>query len=43
MSFVVGVLGGIFAGLLGVGGGVILIPLMVELLKSGKSRPMEPA
>ena len=33
MSFLIGLLAGIFGGLVGVGGGVIMIPLMVRFLK----------
>ena len=33
MSFLIGFLAGIFGGLVGLGGGVIMIPLMVGILK----------
>lgn len=33
MSFLIGFLGGLFGGLLGIGGGIVMIPLMVVFLK----------
>lgn len=36
MSFIIGLATGIFGGLVGLGGGVIMIPLMVSVLKMGQ-------
>lgn len=33
ISFVIGLITGAFGGLIGIGGGLIMIPLMVEVLK----------
>lgn len=38
MSFLIGLLAGVFGGLLGIGGGFVMIPLMVGLLKVGQHR-----
>ena len=38
MSFLIGILAGLFGGLLGIGGGFVMIPLMVGLLKDGQHR-----
>ncbi|HTG00657.1 MAG TPA: sulfite exporter TauE/SafE family protein [Nitrospirota bacterium] len=38
MSFLIGLLAGIFGGLVGLGGGVIMIPLMVSVLKMDQHR-----
>ncbi|HET6515892.1 MAG TPA: sulfite exporter TauE/SafE family protein [Thermodesulfovibrionales bacterium] len=38
MSFLIGLLAGIFGGLVGVGGGVVMIPLMVGTMKTGQLR-----
>ncbi len=38
MNILIGILSGIFGGLVGLGGGVIMIPLMVSLLKLGQHR-----
>jgi len=38
MSFLIGLLAGIFGGLVGLGGGIIMIPLMVGILKMGQHK-----
>jgi hypothetical protein len=38
MSFLIGLLAGIFGGLVGLGGGVVMIPLMVGIMKMGQHR-----
>lgn len=38
MSFLVGLIAGVFGGLLGLGGGVLMIPLMVSLMKLGQHK-----
>ncbi len=38
MSLIVGLTAGIFGGLVGLGGGVVMIPLMVDFLKIGQHR-----
>jgi uncharacterized membrane protein YfcA len=38
MSFLIGLIAGIFGGLVGLGGGVIMIPLMVGFLKLGQHK-----
>jgi len=38
MSFLIGLLAGIFGGLVGVGGGIVMIPLMVGILKMGQHK-----
>jgi uncharacterized membrane protein YfcA len=38
MSWFIGLFAGVFGGLLGVGGGVIMIPLMVKTLQLGQHR-----
>lgn len=38
MSLIIGLLAGAFGGLLGIGGGVVMIPMMVGLLKVGQHR-----
>jgi hypothetical protein len=38
MSFLIGLLAGIFGGLVGLGGGIVMIPLMVGILKMGQHK-----
>ncbi len=38
MSFLIGFIAGIFGGLVGLGGGVVMIPLMVGILKMGQHK-----
>ena len=38
MSFLIGLLAGIFGGLVGLGGGIVMIPLMVGILKVGQHK-----
>lgn len=38
MNLIVGLIGGVFGGLVGFGGGVVMIPLMVEFLKMTQHR-----
>jgi hypothetical protein len=38
MSFLIGLVAGIFGGLVGLGGGVVMIPLMVSILKLGQHK-----
>jgi uncharacterized membrane protein YfcA len=38
MSFIIGLISGAFGGLVGLGGGVIMIPLMVGILKMGQHK-----
>ena len=38
MSFFIGFIAGIFGGLVGIGGGVVMIPLMVGILKMGQHK-----
>ena len=43
MSFLIGLISGIFGGLVGLGGGVVMIPLMTRLLGISQARPMAQA
>ncbi len=38
MSFLIGVIAGVFGGLIGIGGGVLMIPLMVNIQKLGQHK-----
>ena len=38
MSFLIGILAGIFGGLVGLGGGIVMIPLMVAFMKMGQHK-----
>lgn len=38
MSFIIGLVAGTFGGLVGLGGGIIMVPLMVALLKTGQHK-----